>query len=74
MPTTTNPTTKTYTVAYNERAGSYEVHKPGCSHLGRGHLDHMMNIEATTATEAADRYEALNEECFATPSPCARRA
>ena len=69
MTTTTYP----FTAAYNERAGQYEIHAPGCAHLGKAHIDPMMTVEAPDAEAAAVEYERQNEECFATPSPCARK-
>lgn len=67
------PSTPEWTVAYNERKSTYEVHAKGCKHLMAPHLDVMHGTyQFPTGQEAALDFEAGNEDCFANLGPCAR--
>lgn len=60
----------TFTIAYNEHRGTYEVHRAGCAHLNLPKLQPMFDRDGDVF-DVARWYEQGNEGIFTLLAPCA---
>lgn len=62
-----------YAMARNDRTTLYELHAPGCRHLGQRHMEWMADLSGDSAAATATSFEDSNEDCVVVVANCARR-